>query len=182
MSESVLHVEWTAWDGSTSERFTLRWDNGGWVAEGTVTGVDVQYVMRLGPDLDVRQFLLFRDLEDPDLWLTTDGSGRWAEMNGGERHDLTGCTTISLGCSPSSTVTAIRSLNLAIGERGVVDAATVDVETLSVVPAPHTYTRLAEHRWSLTVEPFGFTTVFDVDDDGMLLHAPGWFRRATPNA
>lgn len=182
VSESVLHVEWASWEGHTNEAFTLRWDNGGWVAEGTITGLDVHYVMRLGPDHDVRQFLLFRDLDDPDLWLVTDGAGRWAEMNGGEREDLRGCTAVSLACSPSTTLPAIRTLGLDIGGQQSVLAATIDVETLSVVPAEHRYTRLEESRWQLAVDAFGFAVDLDVDETGVLIEAPGWFRRTAPSA
>ena len=177
MSESPLHVRWASWDRTSVEQFSLRWDNGGWVAEGEVSGVDIQYVMRFGPDLDLRQFLLFRDLEEPDLWLVTDGSGRWGEMNGGEREDLRGCTTVSLGCSPSMTLAAVRGLGLAVGEEVAVEAATVDVETLSVVPATHTFRRLGDRQWHLSVTNFGFAAAFDVDADGVLLDAPGWFTR-----
>jgi hypothetical protein len=160
----------------------LRWDNGGWVIESNVSGTDVQYVLRLGPDHSVRQFLLFRDLEEPDLWLATDGAGRWGEMNGSERHDLFGCSALAVGCSPSSTLITIRSLNLGIGEQATVQTATVDVETLDVLALPHTYTRLDEHRWSLAVEPLGLTVVFDVGDDDVLSVAPGWFRRVPTGA
>jgi len=179
VTESTVHVRWEAWDGSTSEEFHIRWDNGGWVAEGAVSGADVQYVLRLGPDHDVRQFLLFRDLDEPDLWLATDGEGRWGEMNGAERSDLRGCTALAVGCSPSHTLATIRALgvSLGIGERVTVQTATVDVETLSVVAAPQTYTRLADTRWSLEIEPTGFSAVFDVDSDSVLQFAPGWFRR-----
>lgn len=177
MTDSVLHVRWEAWDLSSVEDFSMRWDNGGWVVESTVTGADVQYVMRLGPDHSVRQFLLFRDLDEPDLWLATDGAGRWGEMNGAERTDLVGCTALAVNCSPSSTLAVVRSLDLAVGERATVQTATVDVETLGVVAVPHTFTRLAERRWVLEVEATGFSVVFDVDDDAVLEQAPGWFRR-----
>ena len=182
VSESVLHVDWASWDGNTNEAFTLRWDNGGWVAEGVISGLDVHYVMRLGPDHDVRQFLLFRDLDDPDLWLVTDGTGRWGEMNGGEREDLRGCTSISLACSPSTTVSTIRALNLDIGGQQSVLAATVDVESLAVIPAEHRYTRLDGNLWELSVEAFGFSVVLNVDETGVLIEAPGWFRRTAPPA
>jgi len=177
VSESVPHVQWVAWDGSSSEEFVLRWDNGGWVGEGTISGPDVQYVVRLGPQHDVRQFLLFRDLEDPDLWLATDGRGRWGEMNGAERDDLEGCASVALGCSPSSTLTAVRSLALSVGARQTVQTATIDVETLEVRPLDHTYERLDVARWALEIAEIGFRVVFDVDDDGVLTSAPGWFTR-----
>jgi len=170
-------VQWVAWDGSASETFTLRWDNGGWVGEGTVSGPDVQYVFRLGPGHDTRQFLLFRDLEDPDLWLATDGRGRWGEMNGAERDDLEGCTAVALGCSPSSTLTAIRSSALSPGEQRTLLVATVDVETLEVRALEHTYTYVDPGHWLLEIPQIGFRSEFEVDHDGVLTTAPGWFTR-----
>ena len=44
----------------------------------------------------MRQFLLFRDLDEPDLWLATDGTGRWGEMNGAHRPELDGCYDVHL--------------------------------------------------------------------------------------
>lgn len=177
MSESVLHVQWVAWDGSSSEQFVLRWDNGGWVGEGTISGPDVQYVVRLGPQHDVRQFLLFRDAEEPDLWLATDGRGRWGEMNGAERDDLADCFSVALGCSPSGTLTAIRSLALDEGDRRTIRVATVDVETLEVRPLDHTYEHVEAGRWALEIAEIGFRVVFEVDGDAVLTSAPGWFTR-----
>ena len=75
------------------------------------------------------------------------------------------------------TLTAVRGLGLAVGEEAAVEAATVDVETLSVVPATHTFSRLDDRKWHLAVAHFGFAAAFDVDADGVLLDAPGWFTR-----
>ena len=173
-------MQWVAWDGTSSEEFVLRWDNGGWVGEGTVSGPDVQYVLRLGPALDIRQFLLFRDLEDPDLWLATDGRGRWGEMNGAERDDLHGCSAIALGCSPSSTLVAIRSTPAEPGTQRSMLVATVNVETLEVRAVEHTYTCLEPKRWVLDIPALEWSTTFDVDDTGALTSAPGWFARIDP--
>lgn len=177
MAETDAHVQWIAWDDSTAEDFSLRWDNGGWVAEGRVAGADVHYVLRLGPNGRTRQFILFRDLDEPDLWLVTDGNGRWAEMNGAERHDLRGCFELALTCSPSSTLMAIRALDLAVGDETAIRVAAVDVETLAVEPTEHTYSRLSEHQWQLGIDRPGFPVRFDVDSEGLLIEAPGWFRR-----
>ena len=79
---------------------------------------------------------------------------------------------------PSLQSGAFRS---GVGEQASLLAATVDVETLSVVPAEHRYTRLDNHRWELAIEEFGFSVNFDVDETGVLIEAPGWFRRAAPD-
>ena len=67
---------WRSWTGHTTEVLHLRDEAGGWTADGTISELDVQYVVRLDAHWHLRQFLLFRDLDEPDLWLATDGSGR----------------------------------------------------------------------------------------------------------
>ncbi len=61
-------------------------------------------MIRLSATWQVRQFLLFRDLDEPDLWLGADGTGRWGEMNGAHRHDLAGCTDVELTVTPFTNV------------------------------------------------------------------------------
>ena len=56
----------------------------------------------------MRQLLLFRDLDEPDLWLATDGHNRWGEMNGAHRPELDGCADIELSCSPFPATLPIR--------------------------------------------------------------------------
>lgn len=181
MEPEVLHMAWLAADGSSHEEFSLRWENGGWVAEGRVSGPDVHYVLRLGPDFATRQFLLFRDLSEADLWLVTDGNGRWAEMNGAERTDLAGCDTIDVGCTPSTNSIPIRNLGLEVGASKWVRCAWVDVETLEVVPDAQRYTRLGEQRWRFESPAAEVTVEFDVDEHGVVLDYPGRFVRIMPN-
>jgi hypothetical protein len=64
-------VQWETWDGAHVEHLTLRWENEAWTACGDVGRERVQYVLRLAPTWRVRQFLLFRDLDEPDP--VTDG-------------------------------------------------------------------------------------------------------------
>ena len=99
--EPAGHVAaWATWDGDGIETTTLRWENEGWTVSGEVGDAAdrerIQYVLRLSATWQVRQFLLFRDLDEPDLWLATDGGGRWGEMNGAHRTELDGCTDIDL--------------------------------------------------------------------------------------
>ena len=59
---------------SHTETLSLSWDNEAWTAVGRVGRERVEYVLRLAPTWHVRQFLLFRDLDDPDLWLAIDAA------------------------------------------------------------------------------------------------------------
>jgi len=168
-------VRWAAWDGDDIEVTDLRWENEGWTVSGQVSRERVQYVVRLSATWQVRQFLLFRDLDDPDLWLATDGTARWGEMNGAHRVELDGCYDIDLACTPFTNSLPIRRLPLLVGDSADVRVVTVDVETLAVQVVSHRYTRIDTHRWR-----FGNgddSIEFDVDQHGLLLDYPGRFRR-----
>lgn len=189
---------WTSWDGEDAEHVDVRWDNEAWTVSGKVSGSDIEYVLRLSPMWHVRQFLLFRDLAQPDLWLGTDGSGRWGEVNGAHRPDLDGAFDVHLSVSPLPFGLTARRLPLEIGQSTELTVARVDVDTLGVIAHRTRIERLGPHRWSIgpaTSERAGATPAdptspdldliglddvisFDVDEFGLPLDVPGRFRRA----
>ena len=59
----------------------------------------------------------------------------------------TGCVDIHLACTPFSATLPIRRSRLEIGESMSVTVATVDVETLGVVPVEHAYSRSSLRGW-----------------------------------
>lgn len=172
-------VAWSAWDGTTTERCTLRWENEAWTIEGVVSGVDVHYVLRSSATWQVQQLLLFRDLPDPDLWLATDGRGRWGEVNGAHRTELDGCTELALGCTPLTHTLPIRRLPLHVGDSAELDVVTVDVETLAIKRERRRYTRWELHAWRVGavsgVDQLEHELV--VDEFGLVVDEPGRFRR-----
>lgn len=170
-------ARWRTWDHGHLETVTLRWENEGWTATGEVGREAVTYVLRLSATWQVRQFLLFRDLDEPDLWLGADGTGRWGEMNGDHRHDLAGCTDIDLTVTPFTNSVPIRRLTLAVGAHADVIAATVDVDTLGVVPVRQRLERLTARRFRRTNLDSGEITEFDVDEFGLVHDEPNTFRR-----
>ncbi|MBK5333690.1 MAG: hypothetical protein JJD93_17065, partial [Ilumatobacteraceae bacterium] len=56
-------VRWSSWDGDHVEVTELSWENEGWTISGQVARERVQYVVRLSASWQMRQFLLFRDLD-----------------------------------------------------------------------------------------------------------------------
>jgi hypothetical protein len=178
-SPVLASARWTSWDGTTHEELVLREEGSGLVAEGVVRGTgrhtDVHYAVRLGPDFETRQLLLFRDLDDPDLWLGHDGRGRWGEINGVVRGELAGCTDVELTCTPFTATLVVRRLGLAVGATGKARAARIDVETLEVVPVEVRCTRVAERRYRF--EHDGDVDEVEVDEDGLVLDLPGRFLR-----
>lgn len=175
------HVaRWTTWDAadeSAAETLTITWENEAWTASGMVGHTDVHYVLRISPTWHVRQFLLFRDMDDPDLWLGTDGSGRWGEMNGAHRPELDGCVDLALSCTPFTHTLPIRRLPLHVGDTADITVAAVDVETLDIQPDHQRYTRLESHRWRFEQLSTGWTQDFEVDQFGLVRDSPTRFRR-----
>jgi uncharacterized protein len=168
-------ARWETWDGAHVEVLTLRWENEAWTATGEVGRERIQYVLRLSPSWRVRQFLLFRDLDQPDLWLATDGHARWGEVNGAHRPELDGCNDIDLACSAFPATLPIRRLPLDVGDAAELPVITVDVETLAVEVEQRRYERLGERRWRCT--DVGHDDQFDVDEYGVVVDRPGRFRR-----
>ena len=144
---------------------------------GTVGREAVQYVLRLSPLWQVRQFLLFRDLDDPDLWLGTDGAGRWGEMNGAHRPDLDGAHDISLDVTPFTLSLPIRRLPLHVDDRFELSVLAVDVDTLAVVPRTRAYHRTGTRTWKITDGSADVVVDVEVDEYGLALDVDGMFRR-----
>lgn len=181
MRERETSAEWSGWDGAGHEILTVGWESGGWTADGVVRGRGahdgIHYVVRLDEHWRLRQFLLFRDDPEPDLWLGVDPTGRWGEMNGAHRPDLDGCTDVALACTPFTNSPAIRRLQfLAVGEAAELLVARVDHETLAVVPERQRYARLEERCWRVD-DDSGVTADLEVDDHGLVLDHPDRFRR-----
>ena len=170
-------ARWRTWDHEHLETVMLRWENEGWTATGEVGREAVTYVLRLSATWQVRQFLLFRDLDEPDLWLGADGTGRWGEMNGDHRHDLAGCTDVDLAVTPFTNSIPIRRLKLDVGASADVVAATIDIDALGVVPVRQRYERLTARRFRRTNLDSGEITEFDVDEYGLVHDEPDTFRR-----
>jgi hypothetical protein len=170
-------ARWQTWDDAATEVLTLRWENEGWTASGEVGRERVHYVIRLSPSWQVRQFLLFRDLDEPDLWLATDRHARWGEMNGAHRPELDGCHDIDLACTPFTNTLPIRRLPLHPGDSAELAVIHVDVETLAVVPTVKRYHHVEDRRWRVLDRASGTEVDFGVDEYGLVLDLPDHFRR-----
>ncbi len=176
------HVaRWATWGGDGDETTTILWENEGFTVSGQVSdAIDrehFQYVLRLSPTWQVRQFLLFRDLDEPDLWLATDGSGRWGEMNGAHRTELDGCYDIDLACTPFTNTLPIRRLPLLEGHSAELPVVHVDPATLEARKVMQRYTRIGSHRWRYENTDSGYSVELEVDEFGLVKDYPELFRR-----
>lgn len=168
-------ARWSTWGGEHIEQLEVTWENEAWTAAGRVGSADVEYVIRLSPLWHVRQFLLFRDLAEPDLWLGTDGHGRWGEVNGAHRPELDGALDLALPVTPFTHTLPIRRLGLGVGDSITLPVLVVDVDTLGLTTVAHTYVRHGEHDWSVGTD--GAEQHFVVDRHGVPGDVTGHFRR-----
>jgi hypothetical protein len=176
-------VRWSTWNGEHHDTVSIRWENEGFTISGASTREAVEYVLRVSPTWQVRQFILFRDLEEPDLWLATDGAGRWGEMNGAHRTELDGCYDIHLGCTPFTATLPIRRLPLLDGHTAELPVVQIDTDTLEVEPITVRYTRIDALHWRIEHPASGQQAEIDVevevDEHGVVVDYPGEFRRSS---
>lgn len=172
-----LHrVGWLATDGGECD-VEIRFENEGWTAQGTLGTERAQFVMRISATLVIQQFMLFRDMDEPDLWLGRDRSGRWGEVNGAHRPDLDGCTDIELPMSPFPTSLTMKRLPLLETHAATLTVAAVNTETLEVVPRSRTFARLSAQRWRYTSPGQDREVEVDLDEHGLVVDEPGRFSR-----
>jgi len=140
---------------------------------------DATAVLRLSAGWHVQQMLLFRDMAEPDLWLATDGHGRWGEMNGAHRTELDGCIDIDIAGTPFTNSIITHRLPLHVGDTADLHVVCVDVETLAVETRPTRYTRHTESQWSYTSLAGCGQRTATVDEFGFVIDEDGIFRRDT---
>ena len=170
-------VRWAVGDGPHLDTTTIRWENEGYTVSGRLDREQVEYVLRSSATWQVRQFILFRDLEEPDLWLATDGAGRWGEMNGAHRTELDGCYDVHLACAAFTVSLPIRRLPLLDGHTAEIPVVVVDTETLEVRAVTHRYTRVDALHWRIETDDPATTATVEVDAHGLVRDYPGGFRR-----
>ena len=169
---------WKHVDAPHSSHVDLLWENEGWTANGVLGSENAHFVIRMSAMWVVQQFLLFRDMDEPDLWLATDGHGRWGEMNGEHRTELDGCIDVDLQGTPFTNSILIHRLPLHVGHSSTQNVITVNTETLGVTVVSQMYTRLDTHRWQYISLAQNKTVEVSVDDFGFVIDEPGAFTRA----
>lgn len=173
-------VRWTTWDGTPAGGVSLRWENEGWTAEVDLAADDATAVFRLSARWHVQQMLLFRDMAEPDLWLATDGHGRWGEMNGAHRTELDGCIDVDFAGTPFTNSIITHRLPLHVGDTADLHVVCIDVETLAVETRPVRYTRDGESTWTYTSLAGGGQRTATVDEFGFVVDEDSVFRRTEP--
>lgn len=175
-------VRWIPETGAGMEHLVLQREGDSFVAHGVVIGerdapaYGAAYRIACDAAWRVRQAVV--DVAGGGhLDLFSDGEGHWRGQDGQVVEALAGCIDIDLSASCFTNTLPIRRLALAAGERQVIDVAYVHIPELRVEKTAQAYTRLGPHAWRFESLADGFQAELEVDDDGLVVHYPGLFRR-----
>ena len=117
------------------------------------------------------------------LSLRTDGQGRWQHGDGRAIDELNGCVDVDIWPTPFTNSFPIRREPMRLGERRQFRVAWIFAPDLTVHPQAQAYTRLADRRYLFeNLDGSGFRAELAVDEDGVVLDYPGFFRRVRDEA
>ena len=172
-----LEAVWERWDGHGMERVGVTVGPEGVFADSDLLTPDnVRAHFRIRCDAHWRtRHVEVRVLGEPHraLRLEADGEGHWVD-----HPELDGCIDVDIYPSPFTNTLPIRR----IGEGAETTAAWVQIPELTVEPLRQRYTPLpGGTRWRYEALGSGFSTEFEVDEDGLLLDYPELARRLRPH-
>jgi hypothetical protein len=119
-----------------------------------------------------------RNVDIAGMRLTSDCAGHWYDASGNQLPALDGCFDVDILASPFTNTLAIRRLQLDIGASATIDIVFIDPRDGRFHRSTQRYTRTHERRYHYASLESGFESDLPVDDDGLLIEYPGYFRRA----
>ena len=112
------------------------------------------------------------------LHLQTAGDGHWRDGEGRALGHIDGCIDIDIWPTPFTNSFPIRREPLALGERRTFRVAWIGAPELSIHAQVQAYTRLGDRLYLFeSLDGGNFRAEIPVDDDGIVLDYPNFFRR-----
>lgn len=181
------HLRWTGWDGQGLEHCDIRLSAGALTLDGVVAGnrdgrYGAHYLVRTDEDGATRE-LRVAYAGGAEIRLRAPQPGRWHDdLRDRTLPDLDGCLDVDIGVTPSTNALPIRRLRLASGQAAPIRVAYVPLPSqisgdFLPRPAEQRYTRLGPDLYRYEGLFRNFTAELQVDDLGMVLDYPGYFRR-----
>ncbi|MDE1181760.1 putative glycolipid-binding domain-containing protein [Paraburkholderia sp.] len=175
----MREVSWTSLDDGGIEHLALDIRDDGVFVESVVVAqhYGLHYRLRCDAKWHVR-YAYLKTMGGATLELHADGDGTWRDGHGLHLGMLDGCIDIDIMATPFTNTLPIRRLTLAEGERRTLSAAYIATPDLRIARFEQAYTCIEldrEYRYE------GLTTNFaahlSVDDDGLVIDYPAYFRR-----
>ena len=180
-------VRWTGWDGQGLEHCDVSRDGGGLVLDGVVAGqrggrYGAHYRVTTDAMGNTREvFLCYAG--GPALHVRTGTPGVWENaLTGAALPELDGCLDVDIGVTPATNTLPILRLRLIQRQSAEIRAAYIPLPTeiegtFLPRPAAQRYTCLDDDLYRYEGLFRHLTAELPVDQDGLVLDYPGYFRR-----
>jgi hypothetical protein len=180
---------WSSVSGDGFEHVHLLTSDSGMVADGVIVRREqggtyrTRYIIECSADWRPARLTLEKlDASRRTLTLLCSDHGAWTDAVIGPLPQVEGCVTLDISASPFTNTLAVRILNLQPEASETLRVLYVDPDTLSVRSMSQRYTRIrtdgvrTTYRYE-SLDGTGFTAELPLDDDGLVIEYPGFFKR-----
>lgn len=174
-----IYILWRRVDAPGHEACRLRRESDGWSLRGCANYRDDSGFGALSYRVEHDENWLTRNAQvtgwagnhELDLQIVRNSDGTWF-CNDNLMDSLKGCTDIDLGFTPATNTTAIRRLNLEIGQEQQANAAWLDTEDWRLKPLAQTYARVSRTSYRYASSDHGYRTELTVSENGLVTVYP----------
>ncbi|TDN63521.1 putative glycolipid-binding domain-containing protein [Paraburkholderia sp. BL10I2N1] len=184
----MREVRWASEEGEGIEHLAFDARSEGFHIESAVVGqrygrsYGLFYTVTCDPQWRVTHASL-RVAGGVELELHGNGAGHWRDGSGRTLDAIEGCIDIDIAATPFTNTLPIRRLQLAEGERKLIQVAYISTPDLEVTRVEQAYSCIElnrEYRYEGIFR--NFAANMKIDEDGLVLDYPTLFRRLTPPA
>lgn len=179
----MVQARWAAEIGSGMEHLDLSIGNDGIRADSVVIGdqsgtsYGLRYRLFCALDWSIRRVEI-EVIGGQRLVLAADGAGNWFSKTGALLTEFRGCIDIDIAATPFTNSFPIRRLDLAVGERKEIAVVHISTPDLTPQVAHQAYSCLeGRKRYLYQGLDSDFEAELTIDNDGLVHHYPGLFRR-----
>jgi len=184
------HVEkaivWKSTYVNTTEYTTIRTSDK-ILIDGQITGegfgklLNVKYKLETNNKWEIQTLLIdFQSDTSFTISLHRDKAGHWKDDNGNIQAQLENCTDIDISLTPSTNTLPIKRLNLPVGTSKEITVIYIDLPNNQYQPAKQRYTNIDDGIYKYENLESGFTSMLEVDEDGIVNNYPGIWHRVFP--
>jgi len=157
------------------------------IVDGYITGegfgklFQVSYKLTIDPKWQIEAFHI-ELLSDTSFSLSfqKNRNNQWVNEQGELLADLNECTDIDISLTPFTNTLPIKRLNLPVGASKEITVIYIDLPSNRYQPVKQRYTNLDNGIYKYENLESGFTSMLEVDKDGIVINYPGIWHRVFP--
>jgi len=179
-------IVWKSTYVNTTEYTTIKILND-IIVDGQITGeglgklLNVKYKLEINNKWEIQSFLV--DLQSDisfTISLHKDKAGQWIDDKGNIQTQLAPCSDIDISLTPFTNTLPINRLNLPVGASKDITVIYIDLPNNQYKPVNQRYTNLNNEIYKYDNLESGFTSLLEVDNEGIVVNYPGIWHRVSP--